>query len=307
MKFINISFFTVTIILTITSCHRHTVATASTTPATANAEYTDARGNLNLLGKSTRQRLQQAPFDTWFNKNFTEYNIDSNTANRLKPLVKNKQFVIFMATWCGDSRREVPRIYKLLDYCGVKPAQVQLINLNNHDTAYKQSPTHEEKGLYIHRVPTLLVYADKKEKGRVVETPVTSLEKDLLAIIQGSYEPQYRGTAYLVSLFRSSSLQVIEKNLTREAEQLKPLVKHWGELCAFGRVLLIGGEVDRALIAFQLSALLYPKEVGPLNYLADGWIKKGNIAAAKACCQNVLQLQPGNQQATAMLAQLSKQ
>ncbi len=25
-----------------------------------------------------------------------------------------------MGTWCGDSRREVPRMYKILDYCQVK-------------------------------------------------------------------------------------------------------------------------------------------------------------------------------------------
>jgi hypothetical protein len=101
-----------------------------------------------------------------------------------------------MGTWCGDSRREVPRIYKILDYCQVKRSQIQLIYLNNSDTAYKQSPGHEEQGLNIRRVPTLLIFRNQREVGRVVESPVTSLEKDILAIVSGQpYEHRYKDPA----------------------------------------------------------------------------------------------------------------
>lgn len=158
-----------------------------------NTEATDKKGNLILLGKTTRQRLAQAPFDTRYTKNYESYNIDSSTASQVKPLLRNKRFLLFMGTWCGDSRREVPRIYKILDFCRVKPSQVQLINLNNSDTAYKQSPGHEERGLNIRRVPTLLIFDNEREIGRIVESPVTSLEKDLLAIITGRpYEHRYK-------------------------------------------------------------------------------------------------------------------
>jgi hypothetical protein len=67
-----------------------------------------------------------------------------------------------------------------------------LITLNNSDTAYKQSPGHEERGLNIRRVPTLLIFENQREVGRVVESPVTSLEKDILAIVTGQpYEHRY--------------------------------------------------------------------------------------------------------------------
>ncbi len=33
-----------------------------------NIESVDPRGNKMLLGKSTRERLQQEPFSSWFNK-----------------------------------------------------------------------------------------------------------------------------------------------------------------------------------------------------------------------------------------------
>lgn len=156
-------------------------------------EATDKKGNLILLGKTTRERLAQAPFDSWYIKNYESYIVDSNIAAQAKPLLGNKRFLLFMGTWCGDSRREVPRMYRILDYCQVKPAQITLINLSNSDTAYKQSPGHEEQGLNIRRVPTLLIFEGKREIGRVVESPVTSLEKDILAIVTGQpYEHRYR-------------------------------------------------------------------------------------------------------------------
>ena len=167
------------------------MATQQTQPV--NTEIIDKKGNLILLGKCTRERLARAPFDVWYTKNFDTYTVDSATANQIKPLLKNKQFLLFMGTWCGDSRREVPRIYKILDYCWVKPSQIQLITLNNSDTAYKQSPGHEERGLNIRRVPTLLIFENQREVGRVVESPVTSLEKDILAIVTGQpYEHRYK-------------------------------------------------------------------------------------------------------------------
>ncbi len=168
------------LLLIMAACQRQT---ASPSNPVYNQEVIDAKGNTLLLGKSTRERLQQPPFDTWFNTNYNNYTTDSITAQQVKPLLKNKHLLLFMGTWCGDSRREVPRIYKLLDHCGITASQVQLVTLDYRDSAYKKSPGHEERGLSIIRVPTLLVYEGPKELGRIVETPRQSWEKDLLAIL----------------------------------------------------------------------------------------------------------------------------
>jgi hypothetical protein len=75
-----------------------------------NKESVDPRGNPMLLGKSTKQRLQEYPYGNWYNKNYSDYKLDLVTAELLKSKLKNKRFVIFMGTWCGDSRQEVPKI-----------------------------------------------------------------------------------------------------------------------------------------------------------------------------------------------------
>ena len=150
------------------------------------------KGNTLLLGKISVHQLEQPPFGEWYRKEYTSYNPDINTSDSLRSLVRSYRFELFLGTWCGDSRREVPRIMKLLDAMGVKSSAVTIIAVGNRDTLYKQSPNHEEQGKEIYRVPHLNIYRNGKEIGRVTETPVTSWERDMLAIIRGEqYLPKY--------------------------------------------------------------------------------------------------------------------
>lgn len=97
-----------------------------------------------------------------------------------------------MGTWCGDSKREVPRILKMLDCCGFKERDVNLIMVSNKDSLYKKSPQHEEAGKNIVRVPTIIIEQKGLEVGRIVEFPKISLEKDMLAILRNeNYQPNY--------------------------------------------------------------------------------------------------------------------
>lgn len=152
----------------------------------------DKNGNEMLIGCCTREALSREPFAAWFNNNYFNYAVDTSLIVSLKEKMDRKQFLIFMGTWCGDSKREVPRMLKILDYCGVKPEQVKIVMVSNADSLYKQSPNHEEKGLNIIKVPTLIVYENTTEINRVVEYPVESLEKDLLRIMSRQmYKPNY--------------------------------------------------------------------------------------------------------------------
>jgi hypothetical protein len=258
-------------VLGITSFPQQTTAQGTT----LNLETTDYRNNTILLGKSTRERLQQQPFGSWFNANYAAYTIDTAQANVLKPLLKGRHFLIFMGTWCGDSQREVPRLYKLLDYCGVPASQIELVNVNNNDTAYKQSPGHEEQGLAIHRVPDLLIYTGDKETGRIVESPVVSWEKDLAAILTGTaYEPRYKGVLYLAQLFQQSSVAAMLPQKQQVAAQLKNKVENRYELNTYGHVLLSAKETEKAILTFQLNALLFPNDTEVWNSLAEAWTQK---------------------------------
>jgi hypothetical protein len=152
----------------------------------------DASGNEQLLGACSRKAMQQKPFSTWFQSNYDSYVVDSATCRFVEPLLKDKMITIFLGTWCSDSRREVPRVMKMLDCCNFPAGQLQLIMVSNQDSMYKQSPHHEEFGRNIVRVPTMIIEEAGKEKGRIVEYPVVSLEKDLLRILRNEkYIPNY--------------------------------------------------------------------------------------------------------------------
>ncbi len=150
-----------------------------------NQKTVDRNGNEMLIGCCTREALLQEPFATWYIKNYNDYSIDTIAANEIRKNVSNKQFILFLGTWCGDSRRETPRILKIFDYCNINPEQIKMVMVSNHDSAYKQSPSHEERGMNILRVPTLIILENNKEINRIVESPIESIEKDLLKIITG--------------------------------------------------------------------------------------------------------------------------
>jgi hypothetical protein len=243
------------------SCHSKMAAQRSVyNRPVYNLEIKDAGGNPMLLGKCTRERLQQPPFDTWFIKNYTDYSVDSATAALLRSKLAGRHFVIFMGTWCGDSRREVPRMFKLLDYCGVPASSIRLIMVNSADSLYKQSPGHEEKGLNIFRVPDLLLLDDKREMGRIVESPVVSLEKDLQALADGDvYTPQYRGAAFLIRQFAEKNPAELENDLPGLATAVKPLLSSPGELGSYAHVLRAAGEKEKAALVLRLNSLIFPQ------------------------------------------------
>ncbi|MCU0333784.1 MAG: thioredoxin family protein [Chitinophagaceae bacterium] len=171
------------------------VAHSQPAQTTTDSLPTDAAGRPMLLGRQPREALLRAPFADWFLANYQAYVVDSFTCQFIRPLLADKQLTIFMGTWCGDSRREVPRLLKMLDCCGFAARQLTLIMVSNHASMYKQSPGHEEAGRNVLRVPTLIVEANGKEVGRLIEYPVVSLEKDLLAILRhDGYVPHYSGS-----------------------------------------------------------------------------------------------------------------
>ena len=87
-------------------------------------------------------------------------------------------------------------------------SQLEVIAVDRKPEAYKASPTGEEKGLNIHRVPTFIFYKDNKEIGRIVEYPKQDFERDILTIISGEkYSPQYIVVERLHKLMNQETLE----------------------------------------------------------------------------------------------------
>lgn len=246
-----------------------------------NAQTTGDKPKI-LYGICSKTDLMAAPFDTWFVKNHEAYIPDSAAVLSLKKEgFRNVSIRIFFGTWCGDSKREVPRFYKLLEAIGFPMDKVMLIATGASDSLYKQSPQHEEAGLGIFKVPTFIFYKNGNEINRLVEFPSLSLERDMLAILQGkAYTPNY-ASFELIRKWLSTGL-LTDPNISAQsiAAQLRPVVYSENELNSLGYVLLAQQKMKEAIIIFQANYYLYPQSANIASSLGEGYLKTGDIKNA---------------------------
>ena len=143
-----------------------------------------------LVGITERAALESEPYgDLWFTENYELHPLDSETISAFKALLGEvDQVKLFMGTWCSDSQREVPAFFKIMDEAGFNEEKLQLITV----TRDKDTPEKLEEGLDITNVPTFIFYRENKEINRIVESPIETLEKDMLAILSGqAYKHTY--------------------------------------------------------------------------------------------------------------------
>ena len=146
----------------------------------------DASGD--LIGVVTKASFNQQPYANWFNTNFDRHTVDINTISKLKKALKSVKIKAFMGTWCGDSRRETPIFYKILEATNFKLKNLEMITVNRG----KSTPDNLQEGYNIIRVPTFIFYKKGKEIGRYVEYARESMEKDMLKILTGKpYKHSY--------------------------------------------------------------------------------------------------------------------
>ena len=188
---------------------------------------------------------------------------------------------------------------------GFDTSRLQLIFVDYAASAYKQSPQHEEAGKNIHHVPTMIFYDDKKEKGRIIESPKISLEKDLLEILQGNnYTPKYKGIAYWIKNVKHSDQNFSNKKLQMLLVKIKPECANAYELNTYGYILAGEKKYVAAINVFRLNILLYPENLNVYDSLGEVYASVGNKKDAIKNYKKVLELKPGDANATKMLNQL---
>lgn len=109
-----------------------------------------------------------------FSEEYDEYSPSEEELSTIKAL-QGKQVLVFLGTWCHDSKREVPRFLKLLD-----TAKVQLGSLKLVAVGYdKLDPAGLAKQYDLMYTPTIIVSDGEKELSRMIEKPKQSLAVDL--------------------------------------------------------------------------------------------------------------------------------
>ncbi len=134
-----------------------------------------------LYGYCDTEGFLNEPFVDWYQMEYDNYLVDHVSLGDMNPdLFYMSDITVVMGTWCSDSRREVPRFLKIIKELGVDLNVINLICVNRS----KQAEVPELTDLHIELVPTIIFYIDKDEVGRIIETPVKSLEADMVRIFQ---------------------------------------------------------------------------------------------------------------------------
>ena len=129
------------------------------------------------FGHLNKSIIQEHDAYTWFPKQYDNYQpmlerIDTNALNETN-------IVVFMGTWCHDSKREVPRLYKILDEINYDYAKFEIIGLKNNKTGYFK----DYSNFNVKNTPTIIFFQNKREIGRIIEKPKKSLESDIQKIL----------------------------------------------------------------------------------------------------------------------------
>lgn len=138
----------------------------------------DWEGNEILVGKVSTAQMKYYT-RAWMDLEYDRYPTNSELIQQLIPLLKGKQLTLLMGTWCEDSQREVPGMLKILDQVEYPTEALQIIAVDED----KSTPDQLEKAFNLLNVPTLIIAENGREINRIVEFPIESLEKDLLAIL----------------------------------------------------------------------------------------------------------------------------
>ena len=255
-------------------------------------QQTEINGTPHLIAKISKERLAQEPFSMWFHKNFDDYQPDPQAVAQLKEKLNDYTITLFMGTWCGDSKREVPRFYKVLQEADFPLERLTNVAVGRERNNYKQSPGGEHEGLNIHRVPTFILYKDGKEVNRIVEHPVESLEEDLTNIIGGNYKPNYAIVSLADQMLEDYGVEKFDRKLKRIAGKLKAHSTKLSELNTYSSVLLYSGKSDEALTISRLNALLYPDDYYVYYNLGNKLAHIGKKEEALHQYQKALQLKP---------------
>ncbi|MCH9660828.1 MAG: tetratricopeptide repeat protein [Bacteroidetes bacterium] len=259
-----------------------------------NQEITNEKGATHLLGKINKEGFSNDSF-AWFTKNYDSYNPNKTAIDTLENQLSKYSITAFMGTWCGDSKREVPKFYKILEEANFPLERLTMVAVSRDRDTYKQSPGGEHEAKNIHRVPTFIVYKNGREVNRIVEGPIETLEEDLVKIMEKDYTPNYHGVSVLDELLSEMDSQKFNRKQKKLIPQLKKEVKNMYEINTYSSVLFYSHREEEAIIAARLNTLLFPKEARVYSSLGNKLYAMEDYEGAVENYEKALSLDPDNE------------
>jgi thiol-disulfide isomerase/thioredoxin len=145
-----------------------------------NTSILDSKSNKEILiGECNREGLISGEFGQLYHEYYPIYHPKKDVISRLKKHREGLSILIILGTWCSDSKEQVPKFLKVLDKIKFDGADLRMIAVDRD----KQGGDADVSRYDVLRVPTFIFLRNGREIGRIIETPVRTLEEDMLAIV----------------------------------------------------------------------------------------------------------------------------
>jgi thiol-disulfide isomerase/thioredoxin len=137
-------------------------------------------GEKTFKGIISREVVEKDTSFKWYAENLKGYTPNADAVKGLKNNADSIQLLVFMGTWCDDSHVIIPKLFALTDAAGFSKDRITLIGVDRE----KKTLSHLTEALNIINVPTIIVFQNGREAGRVVEYGKSGLfDKDLAEIL----------------------------------------------------------------------------------------------------------------------------
>ena len=133
-----------------------------------------------MTGRTTRAAVESFP--GWEQLRAQDYTPDAAAIATIRERAGDVEMWLFLGTWCGDSKREVPRFFKIMDQTGLSVAKLTIIGVDRS----KKDAEGLTSQWKIEFVPTFIFIKGGRELGRIVEKPSGTLEGDIAKILAGN-------------------------------------------------------------------------------------------------------------------------
>jgi hypothetical protein len=125
--------------------------------------------------------LQNEPSFKWYKTGMDGYTPSQDNISLLQQADSSLNFIVFGGTWCDDTQFILPRFMKWLHAASFPPGSLTLLGVDRD----KKTTGNLSAAFQITRVPTIIVFKNGNETGRIVEYGKTGVwDKELAGFIQ---------------------------------------------------------------------------------------------------------------------------
>ncbi len=147
-------------------------------PAAGSGRGARPAGPPPLTGIVSRSAIESFN-EVWKGLRAQDYEPEAASVTAIRDGGKDVQVFAVVATWCPDTRRDLPRFFKIADRAGWPARRMTLLAV---DRTKKDAGGLTGKW-NVTRVPTFIFLRRGQEIGRIVERPTTTLEGDMAGIV----------------------------------------------------------------------------------------------------------------------------